>query len=123
MNLTVFMLTLRQFAGRRRSLLMFGLALIPVIVALVYRLGEHLDQQDWTANVLLDGIVVTSILPLACLILGTSALGSEVEDGTAVYILVKPVRRREIVGVLTRRMLSKALDRARGEGRAKRRAA
>ncbi len=98
MNLTVFTLTLKQFAGRRRSLLMFGLALIPVLVALVYRLGEHLDQHDWTANILLDGIVVTSILPLVCLILGTSALGSEVEDGTAVYILAKPVRRREIVG-------------------------
>jgi ABC-2 type transport system permease protein len=98
MNATVFTLTLRQFAGRRRSLLMFGLALIPVIVALVYRLGDHLDQHDWTANVLLNGIVVTTILPLVCLILGTSALGSEIEDGTAVSILTKPVRRREIVG-------------------------
>lgn len=64
----------------------------------VERLGDHLDQHDWTANILLDGIVVTSILPLVCLILGTSALGSEVEDGTAVYILAKPLRRREIVG-------------------------
>jgi ABC-2 type transport system permease protein len=98
MNLTVFTLTLKQFAGRRRSLLMFGLALIPVLVALVYRLGEHLEQHHWTANILLDGIVVTSILPLACLIFGTSALGSEIEDGTAVYILAKPVRRREIIG-------------------------
>jgi ABC-2 type transport system permease protein len=98
MNLTIFTLTLKQFAGRRRSLLMFGLALIPVLVALVYRLGEHLEQHHWTANILLDGIVVTSILPLACLIFGTSALGSEIEDGTAVYILAKPVRRREIIG-------------------------
>ncbi len=98
MNTTVFMLTLRQFAGRRRSLLMFGLALVPVAVAIIYRLGEHLDQHDWTANVLLNGIVVTTILPLACLILGTSALGSEIEDGTAVYILAKPVPRSETVG-------------------------
>ena len=98
MSAAVFMLTLRQFAGRRRSLLMFGLALVPVAVAIIYRLGEHLDQHDWTANVLLNGIVVTIILPLACLILGTSALGSEIEDGTAVYILAKPVPRREIIG-------------------------
>lgn len=98
MNTTVFMLTLRQFAGRRRSLLMFGLALVPVAVAIIYRLGEHLNQHDWTANVLLNGIVVTIILPLACLILGTSALGSEVEDGTAVYILAKPVPRRDVIG-------------------------
>ena len=97
MNATVFTLTLRQFAGRRRSLLMFGLALVPVAVAVIYRLGEHLDQHEWTTNVLLNGIVVTTILPLACLILGTSALGSEIEDGTAMYILAKPVPRRQII--------------------------
>jgi len=97
MNATLFTLTLRQFTDRRRSLLMFGLALIPVAVAIIYRLGEHLDQRGWTANVLLNGIVVTTILPLACLILGTSALGAEIEDGTAVYILAKPVPRREII--------------------------
>ncbi len=96
MNVTVFTLTLRQFAGQRRSLLMFGLALIPVALAIIYRLGEHLDQHEETANFLAD-VVVTAILPLACLILGTSALGSEIEDGTAVYILAKPVPRRQII--------------------------
>ncbi len=98
MNATVFTLTLRQIAGQRRSFLLFLLALVPVAVALIYRLGEHVDQHEWTANVLLNGIVVTTILPLACLILGTSALGSEIEDGTAVYILAKPVPRRQIIG-------------------------
>jgi ABC-2 type transport system permease protein len=34
---------------------------------------------------------------LACLIFGTAALGSEIEDGTAVYILAKPIPRREII--------------------------
>ncbi|MCH8051988.1 MAG: ABC transporter permease [Chloroflexi bacterium] len=96
MNATVFTLTLRQFAGQRRSLLMFGLALIPVALAIIFRLGEHLDQQEETANFLAN-VVITLILPLACLIIGTSALGSEIEDGTAVYILAKPVPRREII--------------------------
>ena len=96
MNATVFTLTLRQFAGQRRSLLLFLLALVPVALAIIYRLGEHLDQQEETANFLAD-VVVTAILPLACLILGTSALGSEIEDGTAVYILAKPVPRHDII--------------------------
>ena len=96
MNTAVFTLTLRQFAGQRRSLLIFGLALIPIALAIIFRLGEHLDQHQETANFLAD-IVVTVILPLACLILGTSALGSEIEDGTAVYILAKPVPRRDII--------------------------
>jgi len=97
MNATVFSLTIQQIAGRRRSLAMFGLAIVPVLLALVFQLGEHFDQQDWTANVLLNGIIITIVLPLACLILGTSAFGSEVEDGTAVYILAKPIPRREII--------------------------
>jgi ABC-2 type transport system permease protein len=97
MNSAVFTLTLRQFAGRRRSLLMFGLALVPVALAVIYQLSEHFDQHEWTANVLLNGMIITTILPLACLIIGTSALGSEIEDGTAVFILTKPVPRRETI--------------------------
>jgi ABC-2 type transport system permease protein len=97
MNATVFTLTLRQIAGQRRSLLLFLLALVPVALAIIYRLGEHADQHEETAG-FLAYLVVTVILPLACLILGTSALGSEIEDGTAVYILAKPVPRRDTVG-------------------------
>lgn len=97
MNGTVFTLTLRQFVGQRRSLLLVLLAAVPVIMAAIYQLGDTVDQHDWTVNVLLDGIVITSVLPLACLILGVSALGSEVEDGTAVYILAKPVPRADII--------------------------
>ncbi|MCH8814185.1 MAG: ABC transporter permease [Chloroflexi bacterium] len=97
MNSTIFSLTLQQIAGRRRSLAMFGLAIVPVLVALVFQLGERLDQQEWTANVLLDDIILTIVLPLTCLILGTSVFGSEVEDGTAVYILAKPIQRRQII--------------------------
>ena len=43
------------------------------------------------AHVLLDGLVVTTLLPLAALVYGTAALGAEIEDGTAVYLLSKPV--------------------------------
>jgi ABC-2 type transport system permease protein len=47
--------------------------------------------------VLFDGLVVTTLLPLAALVYGTAALGAEIEDGTAVYLLAKPVSRRSIV--------------------------
>ena len=97
MNRTIFVLTIRQFFGQRRSLLLFLLAFVPLGLAVIYRAGDHIDQQDWTANVLLNGIVITTVLPLACLIFGTSALGSEIEDGTAVYILARPVPRGEII--------------------------
>ena len=32
-------------------------------------------------------------MPLVALIIGTAAIGSEIEDGTAVYLLIKPIKR------------------------------
>ncbi len=42
-------------------------------------------------------MIVGVVLPLASLVFGTAVLGSEIEDGTAVYILATPLRRREIL--------------------------
>ena len=40
-----------------------------MLIALVYRLGvADTDQQEWAATVLLDGLVVSTFLPLAALI-------------------------------------------------------
>lgn len=96
MNATVFNLTLRELAGQRRVILMLLLAAVPVFLSIVYSLGDHLHPQDFAAN-MLENVVVTVVLPLICLIFGTSALGSEIDDGTAVYILAKPIPRLQIV--------------------------
>lgn len=91
-------LTLRQLVGRGRTTLMGILALLPILLAIVYRLGgQDSDQAEWVARVLLDGLIVTTLLPLAALVYGTAALGAELEDGTAVYLLTKPVSRTSIV--------------------------
>jgi ABC-2 type transport system permease protein len=98
MNTTVFTLTLRQIAGQKRILLVGVVAaLAPIALALIYRAGAYDDPLDWTANALLDNIIVRIVLPLSCLLVGTSALGTEIEDGTAVYLLSKPLPRREII--------------------------
>lgn len=94
----VYRLTLRQLLGRGRTILIGALALLPVLVAVVYRLGsEDTRQQEWAATVLLDGLVVTTLLPLAALVYGTAVLGAEIEDGTVVYLLAKPIARSRIV--------------------------
>jgi ABC-2 type transport system permease protein len=36
-------------------------------------------------------------MPLVALLFGTGAIGSELEDGTAVYLLAKPIRRSTIL--------------------------
>ena len=45
---------------------------------------------------MLDTLVVRTVMPLVALIIGTSALGSEIEDGTAVYLMIKPIARWKI---------------------------
>jgi len=89
--------TLRGVLGRRRSLLIVLFATIPVVIAVIVRLsGGTSDAVGLTAD-LLDALVVRTILPLVALILGTAVLGSELEDGTAVFLLVKPIERWRIV--------------------------
>jgi ABC-2 type transport system permease protein len=84
--------TLRGLLGRRRALLVGLLAILPVLIALLIRLaGGRSDIVE-----ILDTLVVRTILPLVALIVGTAAIGSEIEDGTLVFTLVKPVARWRI---------------------------
>ena len=101
--------TLRALLGRRRTLLMLLLAGIPILVGLIVRANGP-GVRDVGAT--LDGLVVRVVLPLVALVFGTAALGSELEDGTAVHLLTKPIRRSTIVlakmtvaGTLTAAML------------------
>ena len=77
---------------------MVALAALPVLVAVVFRIGDpDVSPERWAANDLLSGLIVMIVLPLCTLIFGTTALGSEIEDGTAVYLLSKPLRRSEVI--------------------------
>jgi len=87
--------TLRALLGRRRTLLMLLLAAIPIIVGLLVRANGRPGPADIGSA--LDGLVIRVVLPLVALVFGTAALGSELEDGTAVHILTKPIRRSTIV--------------------------
>ena len=90
---TIAEITLRGLLGRRRTILLLLLAGLPVLVGLLARIGGgRLD-----AAPILDGMIIRLVLPLTALVFGTAALGSELDDGTAVYILLKPVSRWQIV--------------------------
>lgn len=84
--------TLRGLLGRRRMLLMLLLAALPVLVGLIIRVAGGSPN---TAQIL-DALVIRTVLPLVALIIGTAAIGSEIEDGTAVFLLVKPIARWRI---------------------------
>jgi ABC-2 type transport system permease protein len=93
-RLPVVGVTLRGLIGRRRTLLMLLLVALPVLIALLVRLADGRMEVDR----ILDAMLVRTVLPLVALVLGTAALGSELEDGTAVYLMIKPVTRWRIVG-------------------------
>ena len=98
MTFFIFHLTLRQLLGRKSTLLLVLLASLAVFLAIVFRLSDpDLEAQRWSARVLYRGLVVTAVLPLTALLLGTSVLGDELEDGTAVYLLTKPLARWQIL--------------------------
>jgi ABC-2 type transport system permease protein len=97
MNGVIAGITLRQLLSRRRTLLLLLLGGVLVLVALVFRLaGDESRALPFTAQ-LLANLGVAVLMPLVALLFGTGAIGSELEDGTAVYLLAKPIRRGAIL--------------------------
>jgi ABC-2 type transport system permease protein len=84
--------TLRGLLGRRRTLLLVLLVGLPVLISLLIRISGGQPNADRV----LDLLVVQTVMPLVALIVGTAAIGSEIEDGTAVYLMIKPIPRWKI---------------------------
>ena len=98
MNRVVIELTARQLLGKRRTLLLLGFAMLPVAIAILYRVSsKDTNQPRWTSMALGSRLIVGTLLPLCSLVFATAAMGSEIEDGTAVYLLSKPIPRWQII--------------------------
>ncbi len=95
MNTTIARITARGLFGRRRVLLLLPLPLLMIGLAwLADGLGALPD--DWVPVVVL-GLGLNVVLPIVALVVGTGVLGSEIDDGTLVHVLAKPLPRREII--------------------------
>ncbi len=92
MNRTLFRLSVQAVLGRRRGLVLLVIPLALVVLAVIIRLftdgGVGVD-----ATV---GLGFTLALPLVALLAATAVLGPEVDDGSIVYLLSKPVSRHVI---------------------------
>ncbi|WFE56227.1 ABC transporter permease subunit [Micromonospora sp. WMMD712] len=92
---TVSWLTLRGLFGRRRFLLLLPLPVVLVLLAVLSR-SLGVAPRDWGPPVLV-GLGLAVVLPVIALIVGTGVLGAEIDDGTVVHILTKPLPRWQIV--------------------------
>ncbi|MCP4958284.1 MAG: ABC transporter permease subunit [Actinomycetia bacterium] len=104
MNRVLISLTARQLLGRRRTALIGFVLALPILIAVIYRFSDEAGGDTSTEEFaigLVGTLIVTLLLPLVALVLGTAALGAEIEDGTAVFLLTKPIERWRIIAIKT----------------------
>ncbi|MGH2776490.1 MAG: ABC transporter permease subunit [Actinomycetota bacterium] len=95
MNAIVAQLTARSLLGRRRVLI---LLLLPAVLLLLCGAVRLLAGSDTSVTVgLLGSFALGTVVPLLGLIAGTGAIGPEIDDGSIVYLMSKPLSRHSIV--------------------------
>lgn len=95
LNRTVIWLTWRQLFARRRLYVALAIMVVPTLLSLIVRFNAaegDLDSIGSLSTIYRD-ITLGVLLPLTALVFGTSAFGGEVDDGTLIYLMVKPVPR------------------------------
>jgi ABC-2 type transport system permease protein len=92
---TVAFITARGLFGRRRALLLLPLPLLLIGLAALCR--AYGVSPDMWGQAVIVGLGLVVVLPVVALIVGTGVLGSEIDDGTIVHILTKPLPRRDII--------------------------
>jgi ABC-2 type transport system permease protein len=94
MNAVIMRLALRSLLGSRRVWILIGLSVLLFAVAGLSRWGS-----DGAVDVA-TGVIVNFgfglLLPIMCLLIGAGVIAPEIEDGSIVYLLAKPVPRRTI---------------------------
>jgi ABC-2 type transport system permease protein len=98
-NGTVAWLTWRQMFANKRLYLAMIFSLAPLLVAVLFQMFSPNPAKDAHGFYLImeKEIVIGTLLPLAAVVFGTTAFGGEVDDGTLLYLLVKPIARWRVV--------------------------
>jgi ABC-2 type transport system permease protein len=102
-NATVASLTRRSLLGRTRTLVLLLLPLALLALCGLARVLAGLDsdiEQELAGPLapdLLTAFGLAVLMPLLTLIAGTGAIGPEIDEGSIVYLLAKPLNRYSIV--------------------------
>jgi len=94
LNPVVLRITLRATLGRKRALVFMLVPLVLILITVALKVVAN--SPVWPAEFL--GVFGFSVvLPLTALIIGTSVLGAEIDDGSIVHLLATPVTRLSVV--------------------------
>ncbi|MFH8465017.1 ABC transporter permease [Streptomyces sp. NPDC017991] len=92
---TVARLTYRGLLGRRRALILGALPVLLIVISAAVRGFTGADDQ--VAADVLGGFALATMVPIIGVIAGTGAIGPEIDDGSVVYLLAKPIKRPTII--------------------------
>jgi ABC-2 type transport system permease protein len=94
-NPTVAWITVRSTLGRKRAFLFAIPALILILFTVALKVSRP-PSLPWPSHVL-GTFGFSVLLPLTALIIGTSVLGAEIDDGSIIHLLATPVHRSSVV--------------------------
>lgn len=103
MNATVATLTRRSLLGRRRTLVLLLLPLALLGICTLARVLAGMDAdierelETTLAPNFLGAFGIAILMPLLGLVAGTGSIGPEIDEGSIVYLLAKPISRYSIV--------------------------
>ena len=98
MTAALLTITLRALLSRRRTLLLALVGALLVLATVLYRLSSPSEADSLVVmHGLLGDFGLGVLLPLVAVIVATASIGSELDDGTIVYLLAKPIPRWRIV--------------------------
>ena len=90
MNTTIGRLAVQSLVGQRRGIV---LAVLPVVLVLLALAVALLTEGPTAYEVIVGGLGFGLVLPLVALLVTTGVLGPEIDDGSIVYLLSKPISR------------------------------
>lgn len=90
MNTTIVRLSAQALLGRRRFWLLLVIPLVLLALAVTVR---ALAGAGAGYDAIVSGVGLTLVVPLVALLATSAVLGPEIDDGSIVYLLAKPVSR------------------------------
>ena len=97
--LTIYKLSLTQMLRPKRLLILLFIASVPVALSVVAAIfpPDTEDLVSFRDDFLMGPMVISAVLPIITVVLGTASLGHEIEDQTMTYLFLKPVPRWGII--------------------------